>query len=109
MSTHLQVLHKMLTAAAETFLDIPSEAFGRADVGCRELLSKNSTGMRDEVLNESLFLGLDHCPEQDHEITNWIDDYNQRRRHSVLGYLTPVAYAANLWGQNREMQFPIGR
>ena len=49
--------------------------------------------MRDELLNESLFLGLDHALTK---ITNWVDDYNQRRPHSALGYLTPVAYAANL-------------
>jgi putative transposase len=49
--------------------------------------------MRDEPLNESLFLDLDHARSR---IANWIDDYNQRRPHSALGYLTPTAYAANL-------------
>ena len=49
--------------------------------------------MRDELLNESLFLGLDHARTK---ITNWVDDYNQRRPHSALGYLTPAAYAVNL-------------
>ena len=49
--------------------------------------------MRDELLNESLFLGLDHARAK---IANWADDYNQRRPHSALGYLTPAAYAANL-------------
>ncbi len=49
--------------------------------------------MRDELLNESLFLGLNHAREK---ITNWTDDYNWRRPHSALGYLTPAAYAANL-------------
>ena len=49
--------------------------------------------MRDELLNESLFLGLDHARTK---ITNWVDDYNQRRPHSALSYLTPAAYAANL-------------
>jgi putative transposase len=49
--------------------------------------------MRDELLNENLFLGLDHARTK---ITNWVDDYNQRRPHSALGYLTPAAYAANL-------------
>ena len=44
--------------------------------------------MRDELLNESLFLGLDHARTK---ITNWVDDYNQRRPHSALGYLTPAA------------------
>jgi len=49
--------------------------------------------MRDELLNENLFLDLDHARSR---IANWIDDYNQRRPHSALGYLTPTAYAANL-------------
>jgi transposase InsO family protein len=49
--------------------------------------------MRDELLNESLFLGLDHARTR---IADWADDYNQRRPHSALGYLTPAAYAANL-------------
>ncbi len=49
--------------------------------------------MRDELLNESLFLGLDHARSR---IANWIDDYNQRRPHSALGYLTPAACAVNL-------------
>src|ERR1700753_4176548 len=49
--------------------------------------------MRDELLNESLFLGLDHARET---IARWIADYNQRRPHSALGYIPPAAYAANL-------------
>jgi len=49
--------------------------------------------MRDELLNESLFLGLDHARVR---IANWVADYNHRRPHSALGYLTPAAYAANL-------------
>lgn len=49
--------------------------------------------MRDELLNESLFLELDHARTK---VATWMDDYNQRRPHSSLGYLTPVAYAATL-------------
>ena len=49
--------------------------------------------MRDELLNESLFLGLDHARET---IVRWVTDYNQRRPHSALGYIPPAAYAANL-------------
>jgi putative transposase len=49
--------------------------------------------MRDELLNESLFFGLDHARAK---IAEWIDDYNQRRPHSALGYISPAAYAANL-------------
>jgi putative transposase len=49
--------------------------------------------MRDELLNESLFFGLDHAQIK---IADWADDYNEQRPHSALGYLTPAAYAANL-------------
>jgi putative transposase len=49
--------------------------------------------MRDELLNENLFLGLEHARTK---IAIWADDFNQRRPHSALGYLTPAAYAANL-------------
>src|SRR6202789_1347347 len=49
--------------------------------------------MRDELLNETLFFGLDHAQAR---IAAWADDYNSQRPHSSLGYLTPAAYAANL-------------
>jgi putative transposase len=49
--------------------------------------------MRDELPNEALFFGLAHARTT---ITNWVGDYNQRRPHSALGYLTPAAYAADL-------------
>ena len=49
--------------------------------------------MRDELLNESLFFGLDHAKAT---ISAWTDDYNQRRPHSALGYIPPAAYAASL-------------
>jgi putative transposase len=49
--------------------------------------------MRDELLNESLFLDLDHAR---HLIGVWVADYNSARPHSALGYQTPVAYAEKL-------------
>jgi len=49
--------------------------------------------MRDELLNESLFFGLDHARRA---IAAWAADYNTERPHSSLGYKTPAAYAANL-------------
>ena len=49
--------------------------------------------MRDELLNETLFFGLDHARTR---IAAWADDYNSQRPHSSLGYLTPAAYAAYL-------------
>jgi putative transposase len=49
--------------------------------------------MRDELLNETLFRGLDHARAK---IANWADDYNHQRPHSSLGYKTPAAYAKTL-------------
>ena len=49
--------------------------------------------MRDELLNETLFLGLAHARER---IAAWISDFNTDRPHSALGYLTPAAHAATL-------------
>lgn len=49
--------------------------------------------MRDELLNESLFISLAHARAV---IGNWVDDYNTARPHSSLGYQTPAAHAANL-------------
>ncbi len=49
--------------------------------------------MRDELLNESLFLDLDHSRQL---IGTWVADYNTARPHSSPGYKTPVAYAEHL-------------
>ena len=49
--------------------------------------------MRDELLNETLFMSLGHAREK---IAAWIDDYNNQRPHSSLGYATPAAFAAEL-------------
>ncbi len=49
--------------------------------------------MRDELLNGTLFLGLDHARAK---ISNWVNDCNHKRPHSALAYQTPAAYAANL-------------
>ena len=52
--------------------------------------------MRDELLNEMLFLNLDHARA---EIAAWVEDYNGERPHSALGYETPAAFAAELQKQ----------
>ncbi len=52
--------------------------------------------MRDELLNETLFLSMDHARVQ---IAAWVEDYNQERPHSALGYETPAAFAAELHKQ----------
>lgn len=49
--------------------------------------------MRDELLNESLFLDLDQARQV---VTAWAVDYNAARPHSSLGYKTPAAYADHL-------------
>jgi len=49
--------------------------------------------MRDELLNESLFIDLDQAR---HVIAAWVIDYNTARPHSSLGYKTPAAYAGTL-------------
>jgi len=49
--------------------------------------------MRDELLNETLFLSMAHARV---EIAAWVEDYNRERPHSSLGYTTPAAFAAEL-------------
>ncbi|WP_407696283.1 IS3 family transposase [Sphingobium sufflavum] len=49
--------------------------------------------MRDELLNETLFMSMGHAREK---IAAWADDYNTERPHSSLGYATPAAFAAEL-------------
>lgn len=49
--------------------------------------------MRDELLNENLFLSLAHARRA---ITVWVADYNTARPHSSLSYRTPAAYAAEI-------------
>ena len=54
--------------------------------------------MRDELLNESLFFGLEHARQK---VADWALDYNTRRPHSSIGYLTPEAFAASLTATGR--------
>lgn len=49
--------------------------------------------MRDELLNEALFFGIEHARQA---IAEWADDYNTGRPHSALGYQTPADFAAKL-------------
>ncbi|RUV40484.1 hypothetical protein EOD29_27635 [Mesorhizobium sp. M1A.T.Ca.IN.004.03.1.1] len=49
--------------------------------------------MRDELLNESLFFGLDHARSA---IAEWRQDFNTAKPHSSLGYQTPAAFAETL-------------
>ena len=49
--------------------------------------------MRDELLNETLFLTLGQARD---DVAGWVEDYNTERPHSSLGYDTPAAFAAGL-------------
>lgn len=46
--------------------------------------------VRQEYLNQHWFLSLFDARSK---INRWRDDYNQKRPHSMLGYLTPTEYA----------------
>jgi putative transposase len=59
--------------------------------------------MRDELLNETLFFGLDHAREK---VSAWVSDYNHQRPHSSLGYATPAQYAANLTATGDRLRNP---
>lgn len=47
--------------------------------------------MRDELLSETLFFGLDHAREV---VARWVTDYNATRPYSALGYQTLAAFTA---------------
>jgi len=49
--------------------------------------------MRDELLDESLFLGLDHARS---DIAEWRQDFNTARPNSSIRYQTPAAFAGTL-------------
>ncbi len=49
--------------------------------------------MRDELLNETPFHGLDHARRT---ISRSVNDYNTERPHSSIGYFPPADYAATL-------------
>jgi putative transposase len=46
--------------------------------------------LRDELLNETLFVSLAHARAA---LAEWRDDYNQIRPHSAIGNLAPAVYA----------------
>jgi transposase InsO family protein len=60
--------------------------------------------MRDELLNETLFHGLDHARAV---IREWAEDYNTCRPHSSIGYQTPASYAETIFAMGSGMPDPI--
>jgi hypothetical protein len=61
--------------------------------------------MRDELLNESLFFGIDHARSA---IAEWREDFNTARPHSSLGYQTPAAFAEILTATGSDASLVIG-
>lgn len=59
--------------------------------------------MRDEFLNETLFVDLDHARSA---LGRWVIDFNERRPHSALGYQTPAAFAAKLAATDDRLRNP---
>ena len=59
--------------------------------------------MRDELLNETLFFGLDRARSA---VARWVADYNHTRPHSALGYQAPATYAAQLAAMGDRLRTP---
>jgi putative transposase len=57
--------------------------------------------MRDELLNETLFFGIDHAREAE---THWTHIYNTERPHSALGYQAPAVLAAQLTAMGDQLR-----
>ncbi len=59
--------------------------------------------MRDELLNGTIFYDLDHARSA---VARWATGCNQHRPHSVLGYLTPAAFAGNFTATGDRLRNP---
>lgn len=62
--------------------------------------------MRDELLNETLFHGIDHARAV---IREWAEDYNTCRPHSSIEYQTPAGYAETIFAMGSGMPVPIAK
>jgi transposase InsO family protein len=60
--------------------------------------------MRDELLNETLFHGLDHARAVNRE---WAENYNTCRPHSSIGYQSPASYAEMILAMGSVTPDPI--
>jgi hypothetical protein len=58
--------------------------------------------MRDELFNETLFFTVRQA-----RLARWVDDFNNERPHSSLGYATPAAFAAELEKQRAGLNPPV--
>jgi len=51
--------------------------------------------LRDELLRREIFRGI---KEAKYLVKEYVEEYNQRRPHSALGYATPAAFASGQMG-----------
>jgi putative transposase len=58
---------------------------------------------RDELLNETLFFGIDHAREA---VAEWAHTYNTERPHSALEYQAPESFAAQLTAMGDQLRAP---
>jgi len=59
--------------------------------------------MRDELVNETLFFGIDDAREA---VAEWAHTYNTERPHSALGYQAPAVFAAQLTAMGDQLRAP---
>ena len=94
--------------------DRPGVALYRSGQGSLELVEGSIQNgfcesfngrMRDELLNETLFLSMAHARVG---IAAWVKDYNRERLRSSHGYATPAAFAAELDKQWPASLHPTG-
>jgi len=57
--------------------------------------------MRDELLDETLFFGIDHAREA---VARWTNTYDTERPHSALGYQAPAVFAAQLTAMGDQLR-----
>lgn len=57
--------------------------------------------MRDELLNETLFFGIDHARDA---VARWTHIYNTERPHSALGCQAPAVFAAQLTAMGDQLR-----
>jgi putative transposase len=57
--------------------------------------------MRDELLHETLFFGIDHAREA---VARWTHTYNTDRPHSALGYKASTVFAVQLTAMGDQLR-----
>lgn len=66
-----------------------------------ETARRSTVGCGDELLNETLFFGIDQARAA---VANWTRIYNTERPHSALGYQAPAVLAAQLTAMGDQLR-----